>query len=171
MKTEKFSMEISGRTLTAEFPNWAEQANGSVLVRYGETIVLATAVMSKSERAGVDFFPLSVDYEEKFYAAGAILGSRFIRRESRPSEDAILTSRLIDRAIRPLFSADIKNEIQIIVTALSIDEENDPDTAAVIAASLALGVSDIPWNGPVSGIRIGYADGKFIINPSYKERL
>ena len=164
-------MEISGRTLTAEFPNWAEQANGSVLVRYGETIVLATAVMSKSERAGVDFFPLSVDYEEKFYAAGAILGSRFIRRESRPSEDAILTSRLIDRAIRPLFNTDLKNEIQIIVTALSIDEENDPDTGAVIAASLAIAVSDIPWNGPVSGIRIGYADGKFIVNPSYKERL
>lgn len=172
MKSKKFSMEIAGRTLTAEFSNLAEQANGSVLLSYGETVVFATVVMAKTERAGINFFPLSVDYEEKFYAAGQILGSRFIRRESRPSEDAILVNRLIDRTIRPLFvEKGMKNDIQVIVTAFSIDDDNDPDIAAVIAASLALGASDIPWNGPVSCVRIGFMNEEFVINPTYKERI
>lgn len=170
MKSEKFSMEIAGRELTAEFSNLTEQANGSVLVRYGDTVVLATAVMSKNERLGLNFFPLSVDYEEKFYAAGQILGSRFVRREARPSEDAILINRVIDRSVRPLFDKNIKNDVQVIAVALSIDENNDPDIPAVIAASLALATSDIPWNGPISSCRIGYKNGEFIINPTYKER-
>lgn len=163
-------MEIAGRELTAEFSNLTEQANGSVLIRYGDTVVLATAVMSKNERFGINFFPLSVDYEEKFYAAGQILGSRFVRREARPSEDAILINRIIDRSVRPLFDKKIKNDVQVIAMALSIDEDNDPDTPAVIAASLALAVSDIPWNGPISSCRVGLKNGEFIINPTYKER-
>lgn len=163
-------MEIAGRELTAEFSNLTEQANGSVLIRYGDTVVLATAVMSKNERFGINFFPLSVDYEEKFYAAGQILGSRFVRREARPSEDAILINRIIDRSVRPLFDKNIKNDVQVIAMALSIDEDNDPDTPAVIAASLALAVSDIPWNGPISSCRVGLKNGEFIINPTYKER-
>ncbi len=171
MKSKKFSCEIAGRTLTAEFSNLAEQANGSVLLSYGETVVLATAVMAKTERAGINFFPLSVDYEEKFYAAGQILGSRFVRRESRPSEDAILVNRLIDRTIRPLFiDQGMKNDVQVIVTAFSIDDDNDPDVIAALAASLALSASDIPWDGPVSGVRVGFLNGNFVINPTYKER-
>jgi len=170
MKSEKFSMEIAGKTLTAEFSNLTEQANGSVLLSYGETVVLATAVMAKSERAGLNFFPLSVDYEEKYYAAGQILGSRFVRRETRPSEDAILINRLIDRTIRPLFNKTLKNDVQVMVTTLSIDEDNDPDVLALVAASLALGNSNIPWDGPISACRVGYKDSAFIINPSYKER-
>jgi polyribonucleotide nucleotidyltransferase len=170
MKTKKFSTEFGGKTLTAEFSNLAEQANGSCLVRYGDTVVMANAVMSKLKREGLSYFPLSVDYEEKFYAAGQILGSRFLRREGRPSDEAILGSRLIDRSIRPLFNKQIRNDIQVVVMALSIDEENDPDVPAVIAASLSLGVSDIPWKGPIGCIRIGLKDGKFLVNPSYKER-
>ncbi|MEK9175450.1 MAG: polyribonucleotide nucleotidyltransferase [Patescibacteria group bacterium] len=170
MKSKKFTTEVGGRTLTAEFTNWAEHANGSCLVTYGETSVLATAVQSKSAREGIDFFPLTVDYEEKFYAAGKILGSRFMRREGKASDEAILVSRLIDRSIRPLFSQKIRNEVQVIVLALSIDENNDPDICSIIAASLALGTSDIRWAGPVGSVRIGKIDDKFIINPTYTER-
>lgn len=170
MKSEKFSIEFAGKTLTAEFSNLTEQANGSVVVQYGDTVVLSTAVMSKNERLGLNFFPLSVDYEEKFYAAGQILGSRFVRREARPSEDAILINRIIDRSIRPLFNKKIKNDVQVIAVALSIDEDNDPDMPAVIAASLAIATSNIPWNGPISSCRIGFKEGEYIVNPSYKER-
>ena len=166
--TKTFTTEFAGRTLTAEFSNLAEQTNGSVLVRYGDTVVLATAVMSQNERLGLDYFPLTVDYEEKFYAAGEILGSRFMRREGRPSDEAILMCRLIDRAIRPLFNFKIRNEVQVTVLALAIDNENDPDIPAIIAASLALGTSDIPWRGPIGATRVSYPD--FVINPSYSQR-
>lgn len=171
MEKREFSTEIGGRTFTAVFSNLAEQADGSVIVKYGNSSVLATAVMSDHEREGLDYFPLTVDYEERFYAAGQILGSRFLRREGRPSEEAILSGRAVDRTIRPLFDHSIRNEVQVIITILSIDE-NDPDILAVNAASLALLTSDIPWNGPVGAVRIGKTkgDGKLIINPTYTER-
>ncbi len=168
METKKYATEFAGKTLTAEFSNLAEQTNGSVLITYGETVLLATAVMSPNERLGIDYFPLTVDYEEKFYAAGEILGSRFIRREGRPSDEAVLLGRLIDRTIRPLFNQKTRNEVQVAVLALAVDGENDPDVPAIIAASLALGVSDIPWNGPVGAARIVYPD--FAVNPKYAER-
>src|SRR3989344_3324082 len=170
MQSKKFTAEVGGRTLTAEFTDMAHQANGSCLITYGGTVILATAVQSKNAREGTDFFPLTVDYEEKFHAAGMILGSRFMRREGRASDEAILVSRLIDRGIRPLFSQKTRNEVQVIILALSIDEDNDPDVFSILAASLALGTSNIPWGGPLGSVRIGKASGKFIINPTYKER-
>lgn len=166
----KYSHTLGGKTFNVELNDWAEQASGSVVVRLGDTMVLATAVMNPSARDGGDFFPLTVDYEEKFYAAGKILGSRFIKRETRPSEEAILVMRLIDRTIRPRFDMRMRNEVQIIVTALSVDNENDPDILAIIGASLALGLSDIPWDGPVAGVRVGRVEGKFVLNPTYAER-
>ncbi|TSC72790.1 MAG: polyribonucleotide nucleotidyltransferase [Parcubacteria group bacterium Gr01-1014_70] len=170
METKQFSLNFAGRPLVAEFSPIAEQANGSVLVRYGETVVFATAVMARESRPGGNFFPLVVDYEEKFYAAGRILGSRFVRRETRPSEEAILVSRIIDRTIRPLFDQRIRNDVQLIVTAFAIDEENDPDVPAIFAASLALAISDIPWSGPISGIRVIKKENAFVVNPTYAER-
>ena len=174
MTNEKFKLEIGGKELRVEIRNLAEQASGSVLVQYGDTLVLGTAVMSDYKREGIDFFPLTVDYEERYYAAGKILGSRFIRRESRPSDEAILTSRLIDRAIRPRFPKDLKREVQVVITCLSWDSENDPDIVSLIAASLALSISDIPWSGPLASLRVGNppAGGKegFILNPIYTER-
>ncbi|MFH0803925.1 MAG: polyribonucleotide nucleotidyltransferase [Candidatus Tagabacteria bacterium] len=168
METKKYTTEFAGKTLTAEFSNLAEQTNGSVLVRYGETVVLATAVISPNERLGIDYLPLTVDYEERFYAAGEILGSRFIRREGRPSDEAVLLGRLIDRTIRPLFNQKTRNEVQVAVLALAVDGENDPDIPAIIAASLALGTSDIPWNGPIGATRVIYPN--FSVNPKYAER-
>jgi len=173
MQTKEYSLEVGGRTLTATFSDLAEQANGSVMVRLGQTVVLATAVMSKNKREEIDYFPLTVEYEEKFYAAGKIGGGRFMKREGRPSDEAVLSGRIIDRTIRPLFDDYIRNEIQVVATVLSIDEDNDPDVCAVIAASLALGTSDIPWNGPVSSVRLGLKTGEekdFIINPFYADR-
>jgi len=170
MESKTFSMEIGGKTLTAEFTDLAEQASGSVILRYGNTAVLATAVMSSRTRDDIDYFPLTVDYEERFYAAGAILGSRFMRREGRPSEEAILSGRVVDRTIRPLFPQYMRNEVQVIITILALDED-DPNALAVNAASLALATSDIPWNGPVAAVRIGkHTDGQFIVNPTYAER-
>ncbi|MBI2021010.1 polyribonucleotide nucleotidyltransferase [Candidatus Giovannonibacteria bacterium] len=170
MQSKKFTTEVGDKTLTAEFTDLAHQANGSCLVTYGGTVVLATAVQSKNAREGIDFFPLMVDYEEKYYAAGMILGSRFMRREGRASDEAILVCRLIDRGIRPLFNQKTRNEVQVIVLALTVDEENDPDVPAIIASSLALGTSDIPWNGPLGSVRVSKIDGKLAINPSYLER-
>lgn len=170
MDTKTYSYSLGGKTFYVELNNWAEQANGSVLVRLGDTMVLATAVMSKAARDGGDFFPLTVDYEEKFYATGKILGSRFVKRETRPSEEAILVDRLIDRTIRPRFDMRMRQEVQVVVTTLSIDDQNDPDIVALLAASLALSLSDIPWQGPVAGIRVGRKDGAFIANPLYEER-
>jgi len=170
MKKREFSTEVGGKTLTATFSDLADQANGSVILTYGKTSVLATAVMSESEREGIDFFPLTVDYEEKFYAAGEILGSRFMRREGRPSDEAILSGRVVDRTIRPLFEQHIRNEVQVVITVLAIDED-DPDVVAVNAASLALATSDIPWGGPVSAVRIGkMREGGLAVNPAYAAR-
>src|SRR3989344_5268004 len=166
MTKKEFSMEWAGRKISATFSDLADQTNGSVMMRMGDTIVLVTAVMGKNDRLGVDYFPLTVDYEEKFYAAGKILGSRFIKRENRPSDEAILSGRIIDRTIRPLFDQEMRREIQVVTIVLSIDDINDPDVLAVIGASLALGTSDIPWGGPASAVRIGTVDGSFIINPS-----
>lgn len=170
MVKKTYSIDIGGKEMTAEFNDLAEQANGSVMLRYGKTVVLATACMSTKERNDIDYFPLMVDYEEKYYAAGQILGSRFMRREGRPSEEAVLSGRVVDRTIRPLFNHNMRNEVQVVITILSIDQD-DPDVMGVIAASLALGVSDIPWNGPVSAVRIGRnSAGEMIINPTYLDR-
>ncbi len=171
MKSQSFSLELAGKTLTAEFTDLTAHANGSVLLRYGETAILVTAVMGERENHGMNYFPLSVEFEEKFYAAGAILGSRFMRREGRPSDEAVLSARIVDRTIRPLFNQHIRNEVQVVVTVLAIGED-DPDVLGVIGASLALGVSDIPWRGPVGAVRIGRSKetGTVIINPTYNER-
>lgn len=171
MQKKEYSLSLGGKTLTVQFTDLADQANGSVMVRLGNTIVLATAVMSEETRDGLGYFPLTVDYEEKFYAAGQILGSRFIRREGRPSDEAVLSGRVVDRTIRPLFSHHIRNEVQVVITVLSIDED-DPDVLAVIGASLALATSDIPWGGPVSAVRIGRGgkNSEYSINPSYASR-
>src|SRR3989344_3217462 len=170
MQKKEFPIELGGKTLTAEFTDLAEQANGSVIMRYGDTAALVTATMSKGEK-DMDFFPLTVDYEERFYAAVEILGSRFIRREGRPTDEAVLSGRIVDRTIRPLFDQRMRRDVQVVITILSIAED-DPDILAVIGASLALGVSDIPWNGPVSAVRIGKMKdvSDLIINPIYKDR-
>ncbi|MDO8443586.1 MAG: polyribonucleotide nucleotidyltransferase [Candidatus Azambacteria bacterium] len=167
---KNYSLDFAGQTLKIEIGKLANQANGAVTAQLGESVVLATAVMSRDAKIGGDFFPLTVDYEEKFYARGKILGSRFMRREGRPSEEAILNARLIDRAIRPLFNQGIRNETQIVTTVLSVDEKNDPDVLAMNAASVALLVSDIPWNGPIAAVRIGRVGDKWVINPSFAER-
>lgn len=163
-------MELGGQTLTAEITDLAHAANGSVLLRYGETVILTTVVMGETE-SDRGYFPLTVEFEEKFYAAGQILGSRFIRREGRPSEEATLSARIVDRTIRPLFPSGLRREVQVVITVLAIGED-DPDVLGVIGASLALGVSDIPWNGPVGAVRIGrdHESGEIRINPRYQER-
>ncbi len=170
MEVKNFVTEIGGKKLSVEYGRMARLASGSVTVSYGDTVVLATAVMGKKPREGMDFFPLYVDYEERLYAAGKIKGSRFIKRETRPSDEAILSGRLIDRTIRPLFPEGMRNEVQVIITILSVDGENDADIPSIIAASLALGISNIPWAGPVAAVRIGKVEDKIIINPSYTER-
>ncbi len=171
MQIKQYQVKAGDKSIIIEFSNLAEQANGSVMVKMGDTVVLASAVMSAEDRTGLDFFPLLVDYEEKYYAAGKIYGSRFVRRESRPTDAAILNSRLIDRTIRPLFAAQMRREVQVVVTCLSIDEKNDPDVLGIIAASLALGVSNIPWQGPVAAIRVGWSKERgFLLNPEYDER-
>ncbi len=160
-----YSIELGGRTLTMEIGKIAKQANGSVLVRYGETAVVVAVTGTKTPRDGVDFFPLTVDFEEKMYAVGKIPGG-FIKREGRPSETAILTSRLIDRPIRPMFPDGYHNDVQIVATAVSVDPDNAPEIPAMIGASCALSVSDIPFDGPIAGVRIGLVDGQFVVNPT-----
>jgi polyribonucleotide nucleotidyltransferase len=171
MQKNTYSTEVGGKTVTAEFSDLTVQASGSVIVRLGETAVLVTAVMSEEEKTGMSYFPLSVEFEEKFYAAGQILGSRFMRREGRPSDGAVLSGRIIDRTIRPLFDHSIRNEVQVIVTVLAMGED-DPDVLGIIGASLALATSDIPWEGPVGAVRIGRKKetGELIVNPTYLER-
>lgn len=170
MQKKTYEVAIGGKTLIAEFTDLTDQASGSVLLRYGETAILVTAVMS-NRSSSAPYFPLSVEFEEKFYAAGQILGSRFMRREGRPSEEAVLSARIIDRTIRPLFDQTIRQDIQVVATVLAMGEE-DPDVLGVIGASLALAVSDIPWNGPVGAVRIGQhrETGAIIINPTYPQR-
>lgn len=170
MQSKTFETEVGGKKMVAEFTDLAEQASGSVILRYGNTAVLATAVMGDKSRDDIDYFPLTVDYEERFYAAGQILGSRFVRREGRPSEDAILAGRVVDRTIRPLFPQYLRNEVQVVITILALNEE-DPAVVAVNAASLALAVSNISWNGPVAAVRIGkVGTSDFITNPTYTQR-
>lgn len=164
------SATVGGKKVEIKTGGFAEQANGSVFVQMGETVVMANATVSAQEREGLDYFPLMVEYEEKMYAAGKILGSRFIKREGRPSEAAILTGRLIDRSIRPLFDSSIRRDVQVVVTVLSIDQENDPDVLAVLAASSALAISDIPFEGPACVIRVAKVNGKMLVNPTVTER-
>ena len=157
-------IDFGGRPLILETGKIARQADGAVMVSYGETKVLCTAVGSRSPKPGVDFFPLTVNYQEKTFAAGKIPGG-FFKREGRPTEKETLTSRLIDRPIRPLFADGYKNETQVICTVLAHDLENDPDIVALIGASAALTISGIPFLGPIGAARVGYADGEFILNP------
>ena len=164
-----FEIELGGRKLIIEHGKMAKQANGAVLVRYGDTVVLVTATASSAPREGVDFFPLTVDYEEKMYAAGKIPGG-FIKREGRPSSDAVLCARLIDRPIRPLFPEGFRNDVQIVATVLCVEQDNPPEIAAMLGASCALTVSDIPFMGPIAGVRVGYVDGAFVINPTEAQR-
>jgi len=165
MEQKKWSLQIGGRILEIETGLLAGQANGSVTVRYGDTVVLAAATMSKHASRITGYFPLMVDFEERYYAAGKIKGSRFIKREGRPSDDAVLSGRVVDRTIRPLFNARMRNEVQVICTVLSYDGENDPDILAVIGASAALSISNIPWAGPVAGVRVGRINGELALNP------
>ena len=164
-KVIKKEIKWGGRSLILEYGRLAPQTDSAILARYGDTMVLAT-VVSAPPREDLDYFPLSVDYEERLYASGRISTSRFIKREGRPTDEAILNGRLIDRSIRPLFPKDYFNEVQVIITILSYDQENDPDIISLIATSAALITSPIPWNGPVVGLKIGYGDGKFILNPT-----
>lgn len=169
LNKQQFTIEIAGKILTLETSDLAGQANAAVLGTIGDTSVLATVVMGKEDR-NIDYFPLTVDYEERFYAAGKIIGSRFIRREGRPSEGAILSGRLIDRTLRPLFNSQMRRDVQIVITILSYDEKNDPDFISLISASTALLISDIPWEGPIAGLRLAKTKNEeLMINPTNSE--
>ncbi|MDP2838066.1 MAG: polyribonucleotide nucleotidyltransferase [Candidatus Moranbacteria bacterium] len=170
MEEQKWSLQLGGRELVIGTGMLAKQASGAVTARYGDTVVLATAVMTKEMSKITGYFPLMVDYEERYYAAGKIKGSRFIKREGRPSDDAVLSGRAVDRTVRPLFDSRMRNEVQVIVTVLSIDGENDPDLVAMIGASAALALSDIPWNGPIGAVRVGLDGDNFVLNPLSNER-
>lgn len=165
---KSFRMELAGRPLIVETGKMAKQASGAVLVRYGETVVLVTSTASKEAREGMDFFPLTVDYEEKMYAVGKMPGG-FLRREGRPGNSAILNARLIDRPIRPLFDKRCRNDIHVMATVLSVDYDNEPELCGMLGASASLGISDIPWDGPIAGVRVGRVDGKFVINPTQEQ--
>ena len=165
----KFETTLAGRPLVIETGKMAQLASGSCLVRYGETEVLCTATMADKPREGIDFFPLSVDYEEKLYAVGKIPGS-FQRREGRASEKATLASRLIDRPIRPLFPKDMRNDVGIIATVMSVDPDCSPEITAMIGVSVALSISEIPWDGPIAGVAVGLVDGEIVINPTEAQR-
>lgn len=165
---KSFRMELAGRPLIVETGKMAKQASGAVLVRYGETVVLVTSTASKEAREGMDFFPLTVDYEEKMYAVGKMPGG-FLRREGRPGNSAILNARLIDRPIRPLFDKRCRNDIHVMATVLSVDYDNAPELCGMLGASASLGISDIPWDGPIAGVRVGRIDGQFVINPTQEQ--
>lgn len=172
MKITSRSVEIGGKTLTLEVGRFAGQANAAVLAGIGDTLVLST-VVSAQPREDLDYFPLGVEYLERLYAGGRIKGSRWVKREGKPSDEATLIARLIDRSVRPLFPEGYKNEIQVMVTVLSVDSENNPDIPAICATSAALAISDIPWNGPVGALRIGYVpkngEENFIVNPTHQD--
>lgn len=165
---KSFRMELAGRPLIVETGKMAKQASGAVLVRYGETVVLVTSTASKEAREGMDFFPLTVDYEEKMYAVGKMPGG-FLRREGRPGNSAILNARLIDRPIRPLFDKRCRNDIHVMATVLSVDYDNAPELCGMLGASASLGISDISWDGPIAGVRVGRIDGQFVINPTQEQ--
>ena len=164
-----FETELAGRKLVIESGKTSELANGSVWVRYGETVVMVNVTASKEPKEGIDFFPLSVDYEEKLYAAGKIPGS-FTKREGKPADKAILTSRAIDRPLRPLFPKDFRNDVCVVATVLSVEPDNSPEVAAMIGASAALSISDIPFGGPTAAVNVGYVDGQIVINPTLQQR-
>lgn len=164
-----FSMELAGRTMTVETGAYAEQAGGSCLVRCGDTAVMVCATVAKTARDGVDFLPLSVEFEEKMYSVGKIPGG-FIKREGRPTEKAILTSRLIDRPLRPLFPKGFYNDVQVIATVMSVEQDIQPDVLAMNGASIALSISEAPFMGPVGAVSVGYVDGKYILNPNSEQR-
>ncbi|MEK7658316.1 MAG: polyribonucleotide nucleotidyltransferase [Patescibacteria group bacterium] len=170
MTKDTFELEVGGKIIKIKTTNWTEQASGSCLVQCGDTEVLVTATLSPFSRPDIDYFPLTVEYEERFYAAGKIYGSRFMKRESRPTEEATLNARMIDRAIRPLFPKDFKKEVQVVITCLSWDGENDPDILAMLGASFALATSNIPWNGPLGAIRVSRVAGEWVFNPSYSQK-
>ena len=163
-----FELDFRGRKLVVETGELAKQASGSVLVRYGDTVVLSTVVVSKNANVLSDFFPLMVLYQEKLYSVGKIPGG-FIKRESRPTDAATLAARMIDRPMRPMFPEDFKNEVQIVNTILSVDPDNSPEMAAMFGSSLATSISKIPFDGPIAGVRVGRVDGEFIINPTTEE--
>ncbi len=171
MQSKKFNANLGGKDVEVTFTDLAGQATSSLMMRMGDTVILMTAVMGKKDRLDIDYFPLSVELEERFYAAGRILGSQWVRREGRPSEEAILGGRIIDRTIRPLFDSKLRKDVQVVATVLSIDQD-DPDVLGVNAASIALATSEIPWGGPVSAVRIGKMKGssEFIVNPTYDQR-
>ncbi len=164
-----YETELAGRNLTIETGKMASLANGNVLVKYGDTVVMVNVAASKEPKEGIDFFPLSVDYEEKLYSVGKIPGS-FSKREGKPSDKAILTSRAIDRPLRPLFPKDFRNDVVVVATVLSVDQDNSPEIAAMIGASAALSISDIPWGGPTAAVNVGLVDGEIIINPTEEQR-
>ncbi|MCI6290809.1 MAG: polyribonucleotide nucleotidyltransferase, partial [Clostridiales bacterium] len=166
---KSYSMELGGRTLTLEFGKYAEQASGATFIRYGDTALLVTATVASTPRPGIDFFPLSVDFEEKLYSVGHIPGS-WNRREGRPGEKAILTSRLIDRPLRPLFPKGMRHDVSVVATVMSCDQNNIPDIPAMIGASAAIATSQIPWAGPIGAVNVGYVDGEYIINPNIEQR-
>ena len=164
-----FETELAGRPLVVETGKVAQLANGSCLVRYGETAVLCAVTMSAKPREGIDFFPLSVDFEEKLYSVGKIPGS-FLKREGRPTDKAILASRVIDRPVRPLFSKDMRNDVSVVCTVMSVDPDCSPEITAMIGTSIAISISDIPWDGPISGVSVGYVDGEYVINPTAEQK-
>jgi len=164
-----FETTLAGRPLVIETGKMAQLANGHCLVRYGDTVVMVNVTASRTPREGVDFFPLSVDYEEKLYSVGKIPGG-YIKREGKPSEKAILTSRVIDRPIRPLFPSDLRNDVCVVATVLSVEQDNPPEVAAMIGTSISLSISDIPWNGPIGGVWLGLVDGNYVINPTLEQR-
>ncbi|MFA5183908.1 MAG: polyribonucleotide nucleotidyltransferase [Patescibacteria group bacterium] len=165
-----FTREWLGRPLTIKTGHVAKQADAAVWVQYGETVVQATVVQARVERVGIDFFPLMVDFEEKLYAAGIIKGSRWVKREGRPTDQSVLTGRMIDRSIRPLFAAGDNRDVQVIITVLAVDQENDYDIVSLLAASAALAISGLAWDGPIGGIRVGLVEGEFVFNPTYVEQ-
>ncbi len=164
-----FETTLAGRPLVVETGKMAMLTNGHCVVRYGDTVVMVNVTASRNPREGVDFFPLSVDYEEKLYSVGKIPGG-YIKREGKPSEKAILTSRVIDRPIRPLFPADLRNDVSVVATVLSVEQDNPPEVAAMIGTSIAISISDVPWNGPIGGVWLGLVDGEFVINPTVEQR-
>ena len=164
-----YTTELAGRPLVMEFGKYCGQANGSVIVRLGDTVVMVNATASDTPREGQDFFPLSVDFEEKMYSVGKIPGG-FIKREGRPSEKAVLAARLIDRPIRPLFPKDMRNDVAVCITVLSVEQDNTPDIVGMLGASIAIAISDIPWNGPIAGVSVGLIDGQYVMNPTAKQR-
>ncbi len=164
-----FKTTFAGRPLTVETGKLAELANGACLVRYGDTVILATATMAQKPRDGIDYFPLSVDFEERLYSVGKIPGG-FLKREGRPSEKAVLAARLIDRPIRPLFPKDMRNDVAVCITVLSVEQDNTPDIVGMLGASIAIAISDIPWNGPIAGVSVGLIDGQYVMNPTAKQR-